>query len=622
MLGPTLGDLRPAARALGPTLRQVRPFFADTTPVIQNQLRPFSRDVLPTVRDLRPAARDLAVATPRLTTSLGVVNQLLNELAYNPPGAEEGFLFWTAWANHDGASVFAQQDAHGAIRRGLVVTSCSSLALLQNIGLREPGARHARGPAEPAGDERGLPGVVRGAEHDAAGRDGARPAPPEGGRLMQKQAPSVGRVMVMAGFALSCFGLILFLWLAFGGPIPLQPKGYRFVVSFKEAGQLAQEADVRISGVSVGKVKTIDPDPQTGLSDATIEIDERYAPVPSDTRAMLRQKTLLGETYVELTPGSAAAPKLPEGGRLPAGQVAPTVELDEIFRAFDAPTRDAFRSWMDQLAVASEGRGADVNAALGELAPFAEDTNTLLRILNAQQPTVRRLVADTGTVFDALSERDGQLRRLIENSNRVFATTAARNRELADTFRVLPTFERESTLTVNRLAAFARTANPLVTQLRPAARQLSPTLQETAALAPDLKTLFENLDPLTDASERGLPALTRFNDELHPLLGETDEPLRQLNPILGFVGAYPQGAHRLLRQRRRLDAGDDRGRRGRGPLPAHDEPGEPGEPRRLSAADRDEPPEPVPVPGRVLGARVRAAAVRDAPLRRAGSRRS
>ena len=357
---------------------------------------------------------------------------------------------------------------------------------------------------------------------------------------MQKQAPSPGRVMVMAGFALSCFGLILFLWLAFGGPIPLQPKGYRFVVSFTEAGQLAQEADVRISGVSVGKVKTIEPDPQTGLSDATIEIDERYAPVPSDTRAMLRQKTLLGETYVELTPGSASAPNLPEGGHLPAGQVAPTVELDEIFRAFDAPTRDAFRSWMDQLAVASQGRGADVNAALGELAPFAQDTNDLLKVLNAQQPTVRRLVSDTGTVFDALSERDGQLRRLIENSNRVFATTAARNRELADTFRVLPTFERESTLTVNRLAAFARTANPLVTQLRPAARQLSPTLQETAALAPDLKALFQDLDPLIDASERGQPALTRFNDELHPLLGETDEPLRQLNPILGFVGAYPK----------------------------------------------------------------------------------
>jgi phospholipid/cholesterol/gamma-HCH transport system substrate-binding protein len=130
----TLGGLRPAARALGPTLREVRPFFADTTPVIENQLRPFSRDVLPTVRDLRPAAADLAAVTPRLTTSFGVVNQLLNELTYNPPGSEEGFLFWASWANHDGASVFSTQDAHGPIRRGLVVTSCSSLALLQNIG--------------------------------------------------------------------------------------------------------------------------------------------------------------------------------------------------------------------------------------------------------------------------------------------------------------------------------------------------------------------------------------------------------------------------------------------------------------------------------------------------------
>jgi phospholipid/cholesterol/gamma-HCH transport system substrate-binding protein len=190
--------------------------------------------------------------------------------------------------------------------------------------------------------------------------------------------------------------------------------------------------------------------------------------------------------------------------------------------------------------VATDGRGADINAALGELAPFADDTNTLLKVLNAQQPTVRRLVADTGTVFDALSERDGQLRSLIENSNRVFETTAARDQELADTFRVLPTFERESTLTVNRLARFSRTANPLVTQLRPAARELSPTLTDLSALSPDLRALFRDLDPLITASQRGLPALERFNDELHPLLAETDEPLRQLNPILGFVGAYPK----------------------------------------------------------------------------------
>src|SRR4051812_35674477 len=161
---------------------------------------------------------------------------------------------------------------------------------------------------------------------------------------MQKQAPSLGRILTMVLFALSCFGLLLFLWLAFGGPIPLKPKGYRFTTSFSEATQLAQEADVRISGVPVGRVKSIEPDPRTGRSDVVIELQARYAPLPSDARAMLRQKTLLGETYVELTPGSAGARALPEGGTLPEGQVSDTVELDEIFRSFDARTRRAFQT--------------------------------------------------------------------------------------------------------------------------------------------------------------------------------------------------------------------------------------------------------------------------------------
>ncbi|HWH95858.1 MAG TPA: MlaD family protein, partial [Baekduia sp.] len=174
---------------------------------------------------------------------------------------------------------------------------------------------------------------------------------------MQKQAPSVGRIVVMVGFALSCFGLLLFLWLAFGGPVPLKPKGYRVTVSFREAGQLAQEADVRISGVTVGKVKAVDADKRTGSSYATIELQSQYAPIPKDTQATLRQKTLLGETYVELSPGSRSTGTVPDNGRLPAGQVAQTVELDEIFRAFDAKTRAAFQVWMQQLALASQGRG-------------------------------------------------------------------------------------------------------------------------------------------------------------------------------------------------------------------------------------------------------------------------
>jgi virulence factor Mce-like protein len=356
---------------------------------------------------------------------------------------------------------------------------------------------------------------------------------------MQKQAPTAGRLLIMVGFALSCFGLLLFLWLAFGGPIPLKPQGYRVDVSFKEGTQLAVEADVRISGVPVGKVKTVEPNPRTGRSLATIQIDERYAPLAKDVTAILRQKTLLGETYVELTPGDPrGAGTIPEGGSLPFAQVSDTVELDEIFRAFDPDTRQAFQTWMQQQARAVRGRGQDLNDVLGNLAPFAEDANDILRVLNSQEGAVRQVVRNTGQVFDAVSERRGQLQSLIRNSNTVFTTTAQRDAELRELFTVFPTFNREARTTVDRLTRFARDTDPLVTQLRPAAREFSPTFQDLERLAPDLKALFRDLDPLITASERGLPALRQFLRDLRPALGEFDPVLKQLNPLLSYLGNY------------------------------------------------------------------------------------
>jgi phospholipid/cholesterol/gamma-HCH transport system substrate-binding protein len=144
-LGPTLGALRPAARALGPSLQESRPFLRDTTPVIQNQLRPFARQALPTVKALRPATNDLAQVTPKLTTTLKNLNEVLNELAYNPPGKEEGYLFWLSWLNHDGASIFSVQDAHGPIRRGTILAPCSTLAVLDQIGSVQPALGTAAG---------------------------------------------------------------------------------------------------------------------------------------------------------------------------------------------------------------------------------------------------------------------------------------------------------------------------------------------------------------------------------------------------------------------------------------------------------------------------------------------
>ena len=85
---------------------------------------------------------------------------------------------------------------------------------------------------------------------------------------------------------------------------------------------------------------------------------------------------------------------------------------------------------------------------------------------------------------------------------------------------------------------FAVDTDPLITQLRPAARELSPTLIELRGLAPDLKGLFKDLGPLITVSKKGIPAVEQFLKDTKPLLQQIDPFVRQLNPILLGLSVY------------------------------------------------------------------------------------
>ena len=133
---------------------------------------------------------------------------------------------------------------------------------------------------------------------------------------MQKRAPTLGNILVIVLFALSCFGLLLFLWESFGGPVPLKPKGYQFTIAFPRSLALAEQSDVRIAGVDVGHVVALKLGKE-GRTVATLELSSEYAPIRADMHAILRQKTLLGETYVQLIPQRVH-------GSLNAGRTFPT----------------------------------------------------------------------------------------------------------------------------------------------------------------------------------------------------------------------------------------------------------------------------------------------------------
>jgi len=355
---------------------------------------------------------------------------------------------------------------------------------------------------------------------------------------MSKKRPSTGAILTMVAFTASCIGLLLFLWLSFGGSIPLAPEGYRFTVEFPEAVELATQAQVDISGVTVGHVVSVGLDHKTNLSRAVIEIDKQFAPRPADTRAILRAKTLLGETYVELSAGNPNGPKLPDNGTLPQAQVSPTVELDQIFSTFDPTTRRAFQTWMQQGAIALTNRGEQFNAAFAQLYPFATNVQSVLAVLNRQGKATTTLLHDGGQVFSALSRSPSQLQSFVHNNNAVFAATAARDAALAATIRAFPAFLSESTATIQQLTRFSQTTKPLIDELRPAAVALNPVLAKTVTLAPELHDLVVDVGPLTQASRAGFPALERFLHDSVPFFTRLAPYLGGVVPVVNYINDY------------------------------------------------------------------------------------
>ena len=226
----------------------------------------------------------------------------------------------------------------------------------------------------------------------------------------------------MVLFALSCFGLLLFLWLSFGGPIPLKPKGYQFKVAFPEATQLGLEADVRVAGVSVGKVrdKTLDP-AHPNRTVATIEVDPQVRadrqgrardPAPEDAAGRDLRRAHAGQ---QARGGHGARRRLPRPTRAWPRRSSSTRSSRRSTPRRARRSRPGSRTSSKAVA----GRGRDLNDALGNLPAFADDGNDLLTVLDGQAEQVSGLVRNTGVRSSARSPQDeGQLHNLIVNAGR------------------------------------------------------------------------------------------------------------------------------------------------------------------------------------------------------------
>jgi len=138
VLGPTLKELQPFAKATAPAEEASRTLAIKTTPIFKNEIRPFARQILPVVNEIGPATQELSEAFPKLASSFTVLNELFNEFAYNPGSKQGGFLFFLDWANHDFNSAVSTADAQGPLGHTLAYFNCNVVPILKGAAEVNP----------------------------------------------------------------------------------------------------------------------------------------------------------------------------------------------------------------------------------------------------------------------------------------------------------------------------------------------------------------------------------------------------------------------------------------------------------------------------------------------------
>ena len=231
--------------------------------------------------------------------------------------------------------------------------------------------------------------------------------------------------------AYALLGLLATAFLAaqMGGEFVL--GGYRVNAIFKTGAELVAGDDVTMSGLRVGKVEAMTP--VDGATQVTLLLHRDFTPVFKDARAIIRQKNLLGEAYVEVNRGTASQGGIAEGGTIAADHTLAPVEVDEVLNALDPQVRDQLNVVINSLGQATAGRGQDMNASAADLSAVALNLQVLSQTLANNSDHLDALIADLRKVMETLAAWHADFRAMLADWDHVMATLASREQNLTGT---------------------------------------------------------------------------------------------------------------------------------------------------------------------------------------------
>lgn len=327
---------------------------------------------------------------------------------------------------------------------------------------------------------------------------------------------------------------------ALGVASPSVSTPYKVRAIFDDAAFAVSGEDVRIAGAPVGSIDSLDVT-RDNKAAVTIEIDNpAFVPFHMNAHCAIRVQSLIGEKYVDCTPGSSAAPALsriprgPGAGTyyLPVTQTTSPIDTDLVQNIYRLPVRQQFGLILNELGTGLAARGSDLNAVIRRANPALLRTDEVLQILARENRQLAQLSTDSNRVLGPLSKVRHQIADFVIQANRASVASAARAADEARSFQLLPQFLRQ--------------LRPLMADLGNLADKGTPLFNVLTQAGPSLARQYENLSGFARATRKSLIALGQSAVKQQPALLATIPLDRRLARLGGATLPTARSLNTLL----------------------------------------------------------------------------
>jgi phospholipid/cholesterol/gamma-HCH transport system substrate-binding protein len=320
--------------------------------------------------------------------------------------------------------------------------------------------------------------------------------------------------------------VVVATYLGFRKDVPFLNSPYTIKMAVRDTNGINARSPVRIAGVEVGRVETIEhTSPGARSATITLAIDDKGRPVYDDATAKIRPRIFLeGNFFVDLSPGTPAAREMHDGDTIPVSRTASPVQFGQVLSALKSDTRNDLRRTFIEVGRAQDAGGAKAFNASLRFQPASYKFAAIVSeaLLGTRPGDLGDVVRDGGAVAGALERDTGRLRSLVVDFNTTAAALADRQGALATAVGELPSTLRAAPPALDALNAAFPDVRRFAAGARPGVRSLGPTVDATLPLVKQLRGLVREgeLRGLARRLRSATPPLTQLAVSSTAALGE------------------------------------------------------------------------------------------------------